>query len=369
MEQTSLETKKTGFIQAIVHFFKLDIVSYVIKRLLMFIPTLLIISFIVFAVIQLPPGDVVTQYLAKLQQEGEQLRAEDIQKLREEYQLDQPFMVRYVSWIKGIIWTGSNTSWYRLYGTHHNWKFSFGHSQSVWKVIESRLPLTIWLTAAVMIVQYLFAIPVAVYSATHQYSFGDYLFSFIGFIGAAVPSFLLAILCMYLSYRWTGNALVGIFTDEMKVNGIHWYNLGEFLKRLIIPFIVLGLAGTCGTIRSIRAQMLDEISQQYTLTARAKGVPERVIFWKYCFRAALNPTVTGLGGVLSHLFSGSTVSAIVLNIAIMGPLLYEALKDQDMYLAGAIVMVQAFLVEVGHLLADIGLAFLDPRIRYSGGAR
>ena len=323
----------------------------------------------IFVVIQLPPGDYVSAYVTKLTAMGENLSQEMVAQLRADYGLDQPFFVQYWNWITGIIYTPTNSTWFRLYGSHHNWRFSFTYGATVWSVIASRLPLTVGLTLAVMIFQYLISIPLAVYSATHQYSIGDYILSFIGFIGAAVPGFILAIMCMILSYKWTGNAMVGLFSQEMMTNGIHWGNLGEFLKRLIIPFIVLRLGGTCGTIRSVRAQMLDEISQQYTLTARAKGVSETKIIWKYCFRAAINPTVTGLGTSLSHLFSGSTVTAMVLNIAIMGPVLYEALLMQDMYLAGAIVMVQAFLVELGILLADVGLAFLDPRIRFSGGSR
>ena len=364
------KTKETGgFFEGIASFFRRDLVSYIIKRILAIFPSLLLISFVIFVVIQLPPGDYVSAYIAKLQGQGEQMPPEVIEQLRADFDLDKPFLLQYWSWIKGIIWTPSNTTWYRLYGSHHNWKYSFSEGKPVWTVIREYLPLTVGLTLAVMIFQYLVSIPLAVYSATHQYSFGDYLLSFIGFIGAAVPGFILAIICMILAYKWTGNPMVGLFSKEMLANGIHWGNIGEFLKRLIIPFIVLGLGGTCGTIRSIRAQMLDEISKPYTLTARAKGVSETKIIWKYCFRAAINPTVTGLGTSLSHLFSGSTVSAMVLNIMIMGPVLYDALLSQDMYLAGAIVMVQAFLVEVGILLADIGLAFLDPRIRFSGGSR
>lgn len=361
--------EKTGFFEGISNFFRKELVQYIIKRILAMIPSLLLISFLIFVVIQLPPGDYVSAYIAKLQAQGEVMPPEVIAQLREDYGLDKPFLVQYWNWITGIIYTPSNTTWYRLYGSHHNWKYSFAYNTTVWYVIRQNLPLTVGLTLAVMIFQYLISIPLAVYSATHQYSFWDYVLSFIGFIGAAVPGFILAIICMILAYKWTGNPMVGLFSKEMIENGIHWGNLGEFLKRLIIPFIVLGLGGTCGTIRSIRAQMLDEISQPYTLTARAKGVSETKIIWKYCFRAAINPTVTGLGTSLSHLFSGSTVTAMVLNIQIMGPVLYEALLSQDMYLAGAIVMVQAFLVELGILLADIGLAFLDPRIRFSGGSR
>lgn len=368
MEAKSLPVKKSVF-SAVSAFFKHDLIRYILNRILLFIPTILLISIIIFFVIQLPPGDYVSTAIAKLQQEGEEVSAEMAQEMRESYGLDKPVIVQYVLWVKDIIWTGSNTSYFRLYNSHHNWKYSFSYQTNVWNVIGKYLPMTVTITLLTMVLQYVIAIPVAVFSATHQYSFGDYLVSILTFFGSAIPGFIFAILCMYLSYQWTGNANVGMFTQDMLINGIHWYNFGEFMQRMTIPFIVFGFAGTCGTIRSVRAQMLDELSQQYTLTARAKGVSEGKIIWKYCFRAAINPTVTGLGTALSHLFSGSTVTAMVLNLSILGPVLFHALQYQDMYLAGAIVMVQAILVELGVLLADIGIAFLDPRIRYSGGSR
>ena len=368
MENKTLPTKKSIF-SSVAEFFRQDLVRYIINRILLFFPTILLITIIIFFVIQLPPGDYVSTAIAKLQQEGEEVSAETAQEMRESYGLDQPVIVQYGLWVKDIIWTGSNTTYYRLYNSHHNWKYSFSYQTNVWNVIGKYLPMTVTITLLTMLLQYLIAIPVAVYSATHQYSVGDYTISVLTFTGSAIPGFIFAILCMYLSFLWTGNANVGMFTQDMLLNGINWGNFGEFMKRMTIPFIVFGFAGTCGTIRSVRAQMLDEISQQYTLTARAKGVSERKIIWKYCFRAAINPTVTGLGTSLSHLFSGSTVTAMVLNLSILGPVLFHALQYQDMYLAGAIVMVQAILVEVGVLLADIGIAFLDPRIRYSGGSR
>ena len=350
-------------------FFKKDLVQYIVKRILMFFPTLLLISVLVFFVIQLPPGDYVSSHIAKLATEGEYVDADYASELRAEYGLDLPVYQQYYKWIKDIIWTPTDSTYYRLYGSHHNWKYSFAYGRNVWDVVEDKLGLTIGVTAIIMIFQYAVSIPIAVYASTHQYSAGDYISAVIGFLGTAIPNFILAIILMYLSYKWTGNANVGLFTQEMLENGIHIYNFGDFMKRMIIPIIVIGTSGTCGIIRSVRAQMLDEVARQYTLTARAKGVKESTIIMKYCFRAAINPTVSGLGGVLSSLFSGSTVTAMVLNMQIQGPVLYKALQAQDMYLAGAIVMIQAVLVVIGVLLSDIALAFLDPRIRYSGGGR
>lgn len=216
----------------------------------------------------------------------------------------------------------------------------------------------------ILLFTYLVSISIGIYSALHQYSVGDYLFSAIGFLGMATPNFLLAIILMYLSFEWTGDPLLGLFSKDMLQNGIHLSNLLDMCKRMIIPTIVIGTAGTCSVIRIVRAQMLDEQTKQYTLTARAKGVPEQTIVYKYCLRAALNPVVSGLAGSLSSIFSGSTISAIVMNIAIQGPVLYEALTSQDMYLAGTILLVQAVLVVIGTLLSDLCLAWLDPRIRY-----
>ncbi len=350
-------------------FFKKDLVQYILKRVLMFVPTLILISVLVFIVIQLPPGDYVSAHIAALASEGEYVDASEAESMRAEYGLDQPVIVQYGKWVKDIIWTPTDSSFYRLNHSHHNWKYSFYYGKNVWSVIQDRLGLTIAVTAVIMIFQYAVSIPIAIYSATHQYSVFDYVFSVIGFLGTAIPNFILAIVLMYLSYKWTGNANVGLFSQDILANGINWGNFGDFMTRMIIPIVVIGTSGTCGIIRSVRAQMLDELGQQYTLTARAKGVKESKIVMKYCFRAAINPTVSGLGGILSSLFSGSTVTAMVLNMQIQGPQLYSALTSQDMYLAGAIVMVQAVLVVIGILFADIILAFIDPRIRYSGGSR
>ena len=369
LEKMHDNNPKKTFVQILKDFFGKDLVQYIVKRVLMFIPTIFLISVLVFFVIQLPPGDYVSSLISKLASEGEFVDEQYAAELRAEYGLDLPVWQQYIKWVKDIIWTPTDSEYYRLYGSHHNWKYSFAYGKDVWDVIDDRLGLTILVTAVIMIFQYAVSIPIAIYASTHQYSKGDYISSFIGFLGTAIPNFILGIILMYLSYLWTGNANVGLFSQDMLVNGINIYNFGEFLKRMIIPIIVIGTSGTCGIIRSVRAQMLDEVTKQYTLTARAKGVPERTIIMKYCFRAAINPTVSGLGGVLSSLFSGSTVTAMVLNMQIQGPVLFKALQAQDMYLAGAIVMIQAVLVVIGILFSDIALAFLDPRIRYSGGNR
>lgn len=326
--------------------------NFIYKRLLMFIPTVLLLSFLVFFIIQLPPGDYVTSYVSRMSAEGEVFTSEDIASLREQYGLDKPWYIQYFSWMGNIITKG-------------DFGYSFSYNRPVWTVIMNRLPLTIVVTLIIMFFTYLVSIPIGIYSALHQYSVGDFIFTSIGFLGIATPNFLLAIILMFASFELTGDPLIGLFSEDILREGINFSNFGEFLKHLIIPVVVIGTGNTCSIIRTVRAQMLDEVTKQYVLTARAKGVSERIITYKYCLRAALNPVVSGLAGSLSKLFSGSTISAIVMNMAILGPVLYEALKNQDMYLAGTILLTQGFLVIVGTLLSDIALAWLDPRIRYT----
>lgn len=317
----------------------------------MFIPTIIIISFVVFFIMQLPEGDYVSSYVARMQAEGEVFTQQDIDNLRAQYGLDKNWAMRYIDWVVKIVTKG-------------DFGYSFAYGRPVWSVIMDRLGITIIVSLTIMVFTYLVSLPIGIYSALHQYSVGDYAFTAIGFLGMATPNFLLAIILMYLSFTWTGDPLLGLFTTEMLQEGVHLYNFGEFLKRMIIPIIVIGTSNTCGVIRTVRAQMLDELSRQYALTARAKGVSERVIVYKYCLRAALNPVASGLAGSLSSIFSGSTISAIVMNLSIQGPVLFQALKTQDTYLAGTILMTQAVLVVIGTLLSDILLAWLDPRIRF-----
>lgn len=332
--------------------------KYIGKRLLLFIPTLLIISAVIFFIIQLPPGDYVTSYAAAMAAEGDILSPEQMADLRAQYGLDSPWFVQYFKWMANIITKG-------------DFGYSFEYGQDVWTVIAQYLPLTLGISFVILLFQYVVSLPIGIYCANHQYSVGDYIWSFVGFIGTATPNFLLAIIVMYLIYVNTGTMYLGLFSTEMLQampgNGgmLPPEYIPEFLGRCLIPILVIGTSGTCGIIRTVRAQMLDEQARQYTLTARAKGCSEFTITYKYCLRAALNPVVSGLSGALRTIFSGSTVSAIVMNMAILGPVLLTALKSQDMYLAGTIVLVQAILVVVGTLLSDIALAWLDPRIRFS----
>ncbi|MBR5751641.1 MAG: ABC transporter permease [Clostridia bacterium] len=334
--------------------------NYIFRRVLTFIPILIIMSLVIFFIIQLPPGDYLSSYVAGLKAEGQIVDASELESLKERYGLDQPWFVQYFKWMGGIL-------------TRFDFGYSFDFEKPVWPVIAEVLPMAIVVSLATMLFNYLVGIPIGIYSAVHQYSVGDYCFTFVGFLGMAVPNFLFAILLMYATYVWTGTAFIGLYTSEVLValeqGQMHWYDVllrGDFWGRMAIPIIVIGTSGTCGTLRSMRAQMLDELGKNYVLCARAKGVSEKRIVYKYCLRAALNPTVSGLSGVLSHIFNGSTISAIVMNLQLVGPRLYSALKAQDMYLAGTILLVMGFLIVLGTLLSDIMLAWLDPRIRFSG---
>ena len=320
---------------------------YIVKRLMLAFFTLLMITFVVFFVIQLPPGDFVDSLVTDMIAQGETVTEVDIANLRAMYKVDRPFMVQYVDWLGGIV-TG-------------DWGTSFYYNQTVLVKIGETLGATLMISVITLIITYLIAIPIAIYSAKHQYSIGDYVFTLFGFIGMAVPHFLLAILLMYLSYKWTGKPIMGLFPE----GGItSWATFLDFLKRLIIPTIVISMSGACGLIRSVRAQMLDEQEKPYVLCARAKGVSEKTITYKYEMRAVVNPIVSGLGGMISGIFNGSTITAIVLMLPTQGPILLKALQSQDVYLSGGILLISATLVVFGTLISDLLLAVLDPRIKF-----
>ncbi|MCH4888591.1 ABC transporter permease [Acidaminobacter sp. JC074] len=319
--------------------------KFIFKRLLMSVVTLFLISFVVFVIIQLPPGDFVDTMVTNMIAEGEQVTEADVLLLKENYGLNRPVYVQYFHWISGIL--------------QGDWGTSFHYNQGVLKQISLTLGNTIMLSFFTMLFTYIVSIPIAIYAAKHQYSIGDYIFTFIGFIGMAIPSFLFAILLMYASYKWFGKPIMG-FPD---VPVTDFESLGLFIKSLSIPIIVIGLGGTCGLIRSIRAQMLDEQEKPYVLATRAKGVSENVITYKYAMRSVLNPIVSGLGPMISKIFTGSTIVAIVLMLPTNGPVLLKALQSQDVMLSGGILLISATLVVLGTLLSDILLVVLDPRIK------
>ena len=325
----------------------------VIKRLLWMIPTMVIISFISFSIIQLPPGDYLTSYIAALGETGETVDEAQAAALRARYNLDQPFMVQYWRWLVGM--------------TRGDLGMSFEWNRPVTELIGERILLTSIISIVTLLVTWALAIPVGIYSAVKQYSLPDYCFTFLGFIGLATPNFLLALVFMYIGYSVFGVSAGGLFSPEYQ-NAV--WSFGKFLDllgHLWIPVIVIGTSGTAGLIRVMRGNLLDELRKQYVMTARAKGVRYWVLLMRYPVRVALNPLVSTVGWVLPGIVSGATITSVVLGLPTTGPLLLRALMNQDMYLAGSMVMMLSLLTLVGTLISDILLLWLDPRIRYEEG--
>ena len=332
-------------------------IQFIMKRLLLMIPTLVIISIISFIIIQLPPGDFLTSYVAALRETGEYIDSDAVEDMRKAYGLDQPVYVQYWKWISGIVLHGD-------FGHSFEWK------KKVSDLIGERLILTMVVAVGSLLFTYIVAIPIGIYSAIRQYSIGDYIFTFIGFIGLATPNFLLALILMFLFYKYFGLSIGGLFSPEFVRAPWSMARVMDMVSHLWIPIIVIGTAGTCSLIRIMRGSLLDELRKQYVITARAKGVAEKRLLFKYPVRAALNPIVSTIGWTLPGIFSGSTITAIVLNLPTQGPLLFRALVSQDMYLAGSFLLILAALTVIGTLVSDIALAWLDPRIRIDkGGTR
>ncbi len=329
--------------------------SYVIKRIFMMIPTLLVISFIVFVIIQLPPGDYLETYIAELESQGESVDKVKVAFLREQYGLDKPFLVQYFDWIKGFI-VGD-------YG------YSFEYDLPVSDVVGDRLMLTVLVSLVTIIFTWLIAFPIGIYSATHQYSWGDYGLTFLGFLGVATPNFLLALVMLYLANVWFGTSIGGLMDPVYLDEPWSLDKIKSVLAHLWIPVIVIGTSGTASMIRRLRANLLDELDKQYVLTGKAKGLAPMKLLTKYPLRMALNFFISDIGSILPSIISGAEITAVVLSLPTTGPMMLSALQSQDMYLAGSFLLFLATLTVVGMLISDLMLAFLDPRIRLSGGHR
>ena len=329
---------------------KSEFLRFVIKKFLIMVLTVFLISLAVFYIITLPPGDFLTNYVGQLQAAGESVSQETIDKLKAVYGLDQPFIVQYWKWVTNIVF-------------HGDFGYSFLWKMPVTSVIRAYIVPTIVLSLVTMLFTYLISIPIGIYSAVHQYSLGDYLFTSIGFIGMAVPNFLLGIILMFIAFKLTGDTMLGFFSAKYQTAPWSLEKFVDLLKHCIIPILVIGLMNTCGLMRTMRSQMLDELSKNYTLAARAKGLKMRVIRYKYCVRAAINPIAASIGWSLVNIFTGTTIVAIVLNLPSMGRVMYDALLDQDMYLAGSWLFLMAIMTVIGTFLSDILLAWLDPRAR------
>ena len=325
--------------------------QFIARRIVFMIPTLFAVSIVAFIIIQLPPGDFLTSYVANLAGSGETVQQDVIEALNERFGLDQPIYVQYFRWISNIILRGD-------FGQ------SFAWNAPVESLIWGRLGLTVLLSIATLIFTWIVAFPIGIYSAVKQYSIGDYLATFFGFLGLAIPDFLLALVLMYIAFKYFNQSVGGLFSPEYV--DAPW-SVGKALDlfgHLWIPMIILGTAGTASLIRIMRANLLDELRKPYVRTARAKGLPEWKVILKYPVRVALNPFVSTAGWLLPALVSGSIIVAVVLSLPTTGPMLLNALTTQDMYLAGAFILLLSILTMFGTLVSDIVLAWLDPRIRY-----
>jgi peptide/nickel transport system permease protein len=323
--------------------------AYILRRLFIAIGTVWLISVVSFAIIQLPPGDYVTSYIAQLMSTGTMVTQEEAANLRAQYGLDQPIYVQYVKWM-----------WQVLQG---NFGVSMEWKRPVTEVIGDRLLLTALLAFTAVIFTWILAIPIGIYSAVRQYSLGDYVVTCAGFIGLAVPNFLLALVIMYFAFAYFGASVGGLFSPEYIDAPWNWARVQDLLKHLWIPAIILSTAGTAQLIRILRANLLDELRKPYVVTARAKGLSELRAILKYPVRVALNPFISTVGYTLPFLVSGSIIVSIVLSLPTVGPLLLKALLAQDMFLAGTIVLLLGVMTVIGTLISDILLVWIDPRIR------
>jgi peptide/nickel transport system permease protein len=329
--------------------------SYVVHRLLIMIPTLIAISIVIFTIINLPRGNYFTTYVAELQESGEPADLAKIQFLEKEYRFDRPLWEQYIYWAVGLL--------------HGDLGYSFAYNLPVNKVVGDRLFLTFLVSFTTIIFTYLVAFPIGVYSATHQYSWADHFLTFLGFLGLATPSFLLALVLLYLANVYFGISIGGLM-DPQYVNKP--WSLSKALSvaaHLWIPVIVIGTAGTASMIRRLRANLLDELQRQYVVTARAKGLHSLKLLFKYPLRMALNPFISDIGSLLPHVISGAAIVSVVMSLPTTGPMLLDALRSQDMYLAGSFLMFMAFLTVIGVFISDLALALLDPRIRLQAGRR
>ncbi len=328
-------------------------VRYVFLRAMAMIPTLFLISVLVFTIIELPPGDYFESYVSELQALGEEADLAEIEVLRERYGFDKPQVLRYFWWVGGML--------------KGDFGYSFEYRLPVNEVVGDRLWLTIMLSAVTIVFTWALAFPIGIYSATHQYSWGDYGLTFLGLIGIAIPNFMLALVMMYFANQWFGVSIGNLMDRQYLNEPMSWDKISSILSHIWIPVVIIGLGGTAGMVRRLRANLLDELQKQYVTTARAKGLHPGKVLRKYPLRMALNFFISDIGSILPAMISGAEVTAIVLSLETTGPMLIRALQSQDMYLAGSFLMFLAFLTVIGVLISDIALTLLDPRIRFAGG--
>jgi len=325
---------------------------YICKRVIYMIPTLFGMSLISFLIIKLPPGDYLSSMVASMSDNGQTIDAAQIARLKSIYGLDDPFYIQYAKWIWGILSRG-------------DFGYSFQWNQPVSGLIWHSLGSTLVISVLSLLFVWAVSLPIGIYSAVKRYSLGDHIFTFFGFLGLAVPNFILGLVLMYLAYKYFGLSVGGLYSPQFTDAPWSLAKLQDFLAHVWIPIIIIGASGTAALIRILRANLTDELHKPYVVTARAKGLPEYKVILRYPVRIALNPFVSAIGWVLPHLVSGVTIVAIVLNLPTAGPLLFRALVSQDMYLAGSFILLLSALTLVGMLISDLLLALLDPRIRFN----
>ena len=329
--------------------------GYIIHRLLIMVPTLIAISIVIFTIINLPPGNYFTTYVAELQSSGEATDLAKVQYLEDEYGFDRPLWQQYLYWAGGLL--------------HGDMGYSFSYDLPVNKVVGDRLLLTFIVSITTIIFTYLVAFPIGVYSATHQYSWSDHLLTLLGFLGLATPSFLLALVLLYLANVYFGVSIGGLMDPKYVDQPWSWAKVLSLFAHIWIPVIVIGSAGTASMIRRLRANLLDELQKQYVVTARAKGLHPFKVLFKYPLRMALNPFISDIGSLLPQVISGAAIVSVVMSLPTTGPMLLDSLRSQDMYLAGSFLMFMSFLTVIGVFVSDMALALLDPRIRLQAGRR
>jgi peptide/nickel transport system permease protein len=327
---------------------------FIVRRVLLMIPTLFIISALVYFIIDLPPGDCVTAQIDELLSRGDPDALRRADELRAMYGLNDPLWLRYLEWVEGIF----------------RWDFGLSCQDTVpvRELIGERLALTIVMESATIVFIWVVSFVIGVYAATHQYKLGDYFASFIGFVGLAVPNFLLALVLLYVGKVYFGLSIGGLMDPEYIDQPLSWGKVWSIMQHLVIPVIVIGMSGTAGMIRRLRANLLDELQKQYVVTGRAKGLPPLRLLIKYPLRHAINPFVADIGGLLPDVISGSVIVSVVLSLPTTGPMLLGALKTQDVNLAATFLLFVATLTVVGMLISDLALAALDPRIRFGASS-
>ena len=328
---------------------------FIARRVLLMIPTLFVISALVYFIIDLPPGDCVTSQIEELLARGDPDAHQRADELRELYGLNLPLWHRYLDWVAGIF----------------RWDFGLSCQDTVpvADLISERMLLTIVMETCTIAFIWIVSFVIGVYAATHQYKWGDYVASFIGFIGLSIPNFLLALVLLYVGKVYFGLSIGGLMDPEYIDKPLSWGKVVSVMQHLIIPVIVIGMSGTAGMIRRLRANLLDELQKQYVVTGRAKGLPPMRLLVKYPLRHAINPFVADIGGLLPDVISGSVIVSVVLSLPTTGPMLLSALKTQDVNLAATFLLFVAVLTVIGMLISDLALAALDPRIRFGSSEK